>query len=84
MANQVYPIFFVWETGFLETIKQLLFRSRDQIQRAVPRDIWDFTTDPLIEAFCHTAGGVQIWAGMKRSAEQASAELGGARYVAEN
>lgn len=83
MANQVYPIFFVWETGFLETIKQLLFRSRDQIQRAAPRDIWDFTTDPLIEAFCHTAGGVQIWAGMKRSAEQASAELGGARYVAE-
>ena len=83
MANQVYPIFFVWETGFLETIKQLLFRSREQIQRAVPRDIWDFTTDPLIEAFCHTAGGVQIWSGMKRSAEQASAELGGARYVAE-
>jgi hypothetical protein len=81
-ANGVYPIYFVWETGFLETLKQLLARSGREIPRAVPRDFWDFTVDPAIEAFCHTFGGVTIWSGMKRSAERAVASDGGALYVA--
>jgi hypothetical protein len=33
-ANGVYPIHFVWETGFLETLKQLLARSGREVPRA--------------------------------------------------
>ena len=29
LANGVYPVFFVWETGFLETLGQILSPSRD-------------------------------------------------------
>ncbi|WP_447600573.1 caspase family protein [Nitrospira sp. Nam80] len=82
-ANGVYPIHFVWETGFLETLKQLLARSGREVPRAVPRDFWDFTLDPAIEAFCHAFGGVTIWSGMKRSAERSVASDGGALYVAQ-
>ena len=81
-ANGIYPIHFIWETGFIETLKQLLFRSSRDLQRALPRDISDYTTDPALELFCHTFGGVTIWSGMKRSAEQAAAADGGALYVA--
>jgi hypothetical protein len=78
LANHVYPIHFVWETGFLETLKQILTSPA----AAVSRDIWDHTIDPVIEAIGHKLGGVKLWSGMKRSAELASAEGGGARYAA--
>ena len=82
-ANQVYPIFFTWETGLMATIEQLLGGSRRELPRAAARDLWDFTTDPLIETTARALGGVKIWGGMKWSAERASAPGGGARYVAE-
>jgi hypothetical protein len=81
-ANGIYPIYFVWETGFLETLKQLLSRSRE-LQRALPRDFDPaFLSDRAIEGICRTFGGDTIWSGMKRSAEQASADQGGATYAA--
>ncbi|HEX7082383.1 MAG TPA: caspase family protein [Gammaproteobacteria bacterium] len=81
LANGVYPIYFVWETGLFETVGQLLERTRVRT-RAAARDLWDYTTDPLVEIAVRALYGPMIWGGMKRSAERASADAGGARYTA--
>ncbi|MCD6672819.1 MAG: caspase family protein [Burkholderiaceae bacterium] len=87
--NEVYPIHFIWETGLLETISQLLTRAQQGAMRGIPRDLWDHTLDPLIEVGARALQGGRIWAGMKASAERsvdapgADDPLGGgARYVA--
>ena len=83
-ANGIYPIHFVWETGLCEVLGQMLERSR-QGRTTAPRNYFsDHVGDPLVEAFAHRAGGVQIWSAMKWSAQQSSAPdaLGGAHYVA--
>lgn len=72
--NNIYPIYFVWETGAFETINQLISRARQGASRAVPRDIFDFTTDPLIQETVRALQGPRIWGGMKLSAELASAK----------
>lgn len=85
--NGVYPVYFLWETGFFETLGQLLERAR-QGTRAVTRDLADFTTDPLIEITARALQGPRIWGGMKWSARRSAepgaslAEEGGAHYVA--
>jgi hypothetical protein len=80
--NNIYPIYFVWETGLGETLGQILLRGRRELARAVPRDLFDYTTDPLLERVARALRGELIWSGMKRSAERAAAPDGGARYVA--
>lgn len=86
--NGVYPVYFIWETGFFETIGHLLGRAQ-QGSRAVRRDLADFTTDPLIELGARVLQGPRIWGGMKSSAEHAidapsgSTDIGGgAHYLA--
>ena len=76
LENGAYPIHFVWETGLLETLGQLLNPNR---QRAI-----DFAapTDFALETLARGIGGVKIWAGMKVSAERAADAEGGARYTA--
>jgi hypothetical protein len=81
-ANGVYPVYFVWETGLLETIQQLVTAAGSRAPAIATRDLWDHTTDPLIEVLTRPLGS-RLWAGMKRSAERASAQGGGAVYVAE-
>ena len=78
MANGVYPVFFVWETGLLPALAQL-FRGRAGAERGV---VDEWVTDPAIEAIARALGGPKIWSGMKRSAELASREGGGARLAA--
>jgi len=84
LDNQVYPIYFIWETGLFETLGQLLRSSQTGARDWVS----DHVTDPMIETIAHSAGGVTIWGGMKSSAEIASQEKdrlhdeGGAHYVA--
>ncbi|MGE3541165.1 MAG: caspase family protein [Candidatus Tectimicrobiota bacterium] len=80
--NQVYPIHFVWETGLFETIGQLLRRAWQGV-RGVTRDIFDYTTDPIVEELVRALYGPQIWSGMQRSAELAVGADGGAFYVAQ-
>ena len=83
--NGVYPIYFVWETGLFETVGSLLSLCRSRAARALARDvrdIWDVTTDPLIEEAVRALQAPRLWGGMKRSAELAAAPEGGARYVA--
>ena len=79
LDNRVYPIFFVWETGFLDALQQIMSGTR-----GLPRapDIWDVTTDLAVEAAARGGGIGKIWGAMKRSAELAAAPEGGARYVA--
>ena len=74
--NGAYPIYFVWETGLLETLEQLLNPNR---RRAL--DIFA-PSDFVLEEFARTIGGVKIWGGMKLSAELSSDAQGGARYAA--
>jgi hypothetical protein len=47
LQNEIYPIYFIWETGAFETIAQLIRRSREGAARALPRDIFDHTTSPF-------------------------------------
>jgi len=86
--NNIYPVYFIWETGLFETIGQLLGRAQKG-SRALRRDLADFTTDPLIEIGARVLQGPRIWGGMKASAEHAMDEPaasgavgGGAHYVA--
>ncbi|QBE63635.1 caspase family protein [Pseudoduganella lutea] len=88
-SNGIYPIHFIWETGLGEVLGQMLERWKQGRAPAARNVFSDHVSDPLIEAFAHRAGGVQIWNGMKWSAQQASsptaagATPGGAFYVAE-
>ncbi len=81
-SNDIYPIYFIWETGLGETLGQMLEGWRQS--RAAGRNVFsDHVSDPLIEAFAHRTLGVNLWDTMKTSAERASAATGGAFYVAE-
>ena len=83
-ANGVYPIYFVWETGFADALRSVLEAVQHRVPSRATRDLWDYTTDPVVEAGCRVLGGVQVWGAMKRSAELGVAQgTGGARYVAE-
>ena len=79
MKNGIYPIYFIWETGLLQTIGQLLRggQSRGVFDTAV--DFWD----GQVEKAARRLGGERIWSGMKRNAERASAPGGGAALVAD-
>jgi hypothetical protein len=84
--NGIYPIHFIWETGLVDVLGQMLERWQ-QGRGAAPRNFFsDHVSDPLVEAFAHRAGGVQIWNSMKWSARQSSwpePPAGAAFYVAE-
>ncbi|ASJ70881.1 caspase family protein [Granulosicoccus antarcticus] len=87
-ANGVYPIFFIWETGFAETVRQLVDEAASRTRGPLPSTrgplewVTDNVTDPIIEQIARTAGGRLIWGGMKSSAELASTAGHGAAYVA--
>jgi hypothetical protein len=81
-SNDIYPIFFVWETGFGETVGQMIENWRQG--RGAQRNFFsDHVSDPAIETFAHASFAVPVWDAMKTSAERASAPGGGAFYVAE-
>lgn len=75
--EDIYPIYFVWHSDLGTAIRDILLRAREG-----RRDVFDFTSDPLIELFVHTFGGVSVWDSMKLSAAESSGPEGGARHVA--
>jgi hypothetical protein len=87
--NGVYPIYFVWQTGFWQTISNLLHGIQQRSVAVGARDFFDYSTDPALEGVARLLGGPLIWGGMKRSAELASnpgtdgVAAGGAYYVAQ-
>lgn len=80
--NGAYPVYFVWETGLLDAIRGVLGSIAARVPAIAARDVWDYTTDPLVESGCRALGGVKLWSAMKANARLASAEDGGATYVA--
>jgi hypothetical protein len=81
LSNGVYPIYFVWETGFWQTVGQLLSgANRRALDAEGVRDLWDHTTDPALEFLARRLGGVHIWGGMKHSAARAFQSGGGGEY----
>ena len=77
--NNIYPIYFVWETGLMGTLGALLRGQRRR--EAGTRGITDWT-DQLVENAVR-APGRPIWKNMKDSAEWAAAPEGGSYYVAQ-
>ena len=67
--NNVYPLYFIWETGFFETVAHLLGRSRDLT--GTTRDVRAIT-DPAVEMLARVLQGPRLWSGMKWSAQAAS------------
>lgn len=80
LRNDVYPLFFVWETGFWETLRQLVGLGERGV---AARDIFDHTSDPLFEVAARRLGGPKIWGGMKRSAALAFDRDGGGAWALE-
>jgi hypothetical protein len=67
--NGVYPVYFTWETGLVETLRTLLGGG----QRALaPNGAARAIQDPFLEELARVLGGVKVWGGMKRSAERAA------------
>jgi hypothetical protein len=77
--NGIYPIYFVWETGFLQTVGQLL---RGILPGGARAFFSDNISDPILERTARAAGGEKIWTGMKRNAEVAASADGGATFAA--
>ena len=70
-ANGVYPIFFVWETGLLETIWQLI-QGKQQGSRGIFDSIGNAISeanDKVWETLFRAAQVPTLWSGMKASAD---------------
>jgi hypothetical protein len=79
-SNDIYPIYFAWETGLFETIGQLLRGAAGQRSLSMA----DYTSDPIVQEAVRVLQAPRIWAGMKQSAQLASSPgTGGAYYVAQ-
>ncbi|MGQ7845254.1 caspase family protein [Granulosicoccus sp. 3-233] len=88
LQQGVYPIFFVWETGVLETVMQLLeeYAGRGGAERGFVEDLQSGLSrvrDAAVEKFVNTVGR-DFWTIMKLSAQRASSleEGGGAAQLA--
>jgi len=80
--NGVYPVHFIWETGFFETVRDLLHRSREGA--GASRNLFsDWVSDRLLERGTRALQAPRIWQGMKASARAASAPGGGAALFIE-
>jgi hypothetical protein len=80
--NGVYPIYFVWETGFWQSLGQLLAGGGGGEEAAVLESITDFT-DKRLEGIARAAGGPDVWGVMKQNAHAAvDPQTGGAAYAA--
>jgi len=75
--NGVYPLYFVWETGFLQSVGQLLGGHGGGEE-----GVFDFT-DKRLEEIARRAGGPAIWGVMKQNAHAAAAPSGGAFLAAQ-
>lgn len=82
-SNGVYPLFFVWETGLFDALRAILESVARKIPGLGTRDLFDFTTDPLVQEGVRALGGVHVWGAMKDNAALACAAQGGARYTAQ-
>ncbi len=74
--NGIYPIHFMWETGFFETLTDVIFSASTKAEGRVGgfTDIWD----RFLEAAARRPGRA-LWRDMKRDAELSFVANGGGR-----
>ncbi|MPY91449.1 MAG: peptidase C14 [Luteitalea sp.] len=82
VRNGVYPLYFVWETGLLSSLVNVILASLARGGARAERDFTDFA-DAQIEGAAREFRARSFWADMKHVAELSSAPGGGARFVAE-
>jgi hypothetical protein len=75
--NGIYPVYFVWETGLKETIRDILTDVEPSPGARARAAISDVAIERLARH------GRQVWTQMKLGAEKASEPGGGARLAAE-
>lgn len=81
-SNGIYPVFFIWETGFIESIMQLWSgETRRSRELAATRGWYDDARDRVWEELSRTLGVRHIWSGMKRSAERTFQSEGDGGFV---
>lgn len=73
LANDVYPIYFIWETGPGETFAQHLAEMFARLRRPAARGPRDLLLDRPIEKLLEKPGSY-LWNRMKRSATRAASE----------
>lgn len=90
LSNGIYPVFFIWETGLMETWGQMLERATKDMwgglgglfgRRGVFDFVADHATDPAVEKIARSIGGVGTWGAMKNSARRASEEGSGGAWL---
>jgi hypothetical protein len=87
LANGVYPIFIVWQTGFLEAAQHILSgapRDEAALARARGRVLEKLReeADRGFEIFARNMGVRAVWEDMKSRAVRASSDTGGMALVA--
>lgn len=76
--NGIYPIHFMWETGFFESLTDVIFSSRDKAEERVG-GLSDFF-DRILESIAR-GPGTAIWRDMKWDAAQSFKATGGGRLA---
>ena len=87
LGNEIYPLHFMWETGFLDSVKGIIAdafrRGRFQGWADDMKERFYDLLDEGVELGARPLGK-PVWSQMKDNAARASAETdGGARYTAE-
>ncbi|MGB2693974.1 MAG: C1 family peptidase [Dehalococcoidia bacterium] len=88
LNNQIYPLHFIWETGFMESVKSIvedaMRRGRFMGWRDDLKDKFQNLLDEAIELAARGLG-LPIWSQMKDNARRASVDEpeGGAAYLAQ-
>ena len=85
LSNDIYPIFFVWETGMFETLWQIFRGGESRVPQTGSRSIGDWFSrewfdeleDRAWEELVRTFGGGKVWGGMKASAKRAFEDADG-------
>lgn len=81
--NKVYPIFFIWETGFWETVQGLI-TGKEETETRDLIGVADAVRNKTIEYAAHyVLQGPRMWGGMKWDADRSSAQGGAALYFAQ-
>lgn len=72
--NGIYPVHFMWETGFFESLKDVIFSARSKAEKRVG-GFSDFT-DRVLEAMAR-GPGTAVWRDIKRDADHSFRSSGG-------
>lgn len=81
LANGVYPVYFVWETGLLEALGTRIRNGIDRLRPAVP---FEEAADKFVEWIARHAGGQAVWADLKASAARSVDPADGPSPIADD